>query len=140
MKLEDQVITLKQAKLFREIGITQDSLWYHGYYINPTTIGTGKDIYHKSMYKEILENNEGDNFDISLASAFTVAELGVMLDGSAVTEMNISGKWQAYPPRYIYTDNQPMNFRCDTEAECRAMALLFLIDRKILSVDKINER
>lgn len=128
MKLEDQVCTFEQAKKLKELGIAQKSWFCYSHLLdeknNPIL-----------AFKPTTDNYEGD------ISALTVAELGNILDGAAVSEMNISGKWIAYPPHYIYIDaDTPMSFKCDTEASCRAMALIELIGNGTLSVVKINER
>lgn len=62
MKLENQVCTLSQAKRLRELGVNQNSL----YYWDPTD---------GELYRSVDRTAK----DIGCVSAFTAAELGVLL-------------------------------------------------------------
>lgn len=75
MNLEQQVTSLETSRRLNELGVKQDSLWYHTYYeeLDDTFIELGK--------------NHSD-----VVSAFTVAELGELLP-KRNKRWDIEGKW-----------------------------------------------
>jgi len=120
MKNENQVCTLKQAKKLKKLGVEQKSIWHHCFYVKHGMVGSNYGLYHESMVASLLEDNEGDEFDIEFASAFTVAELGVMLGNKAL---------KIHP-----------QLDCKNEAIDRADDLINLIDYHELLLEGINER
>jgi hypothetical protein len=83
MKLEDQVTSLEISKKLKELGVKQESLFY--YQNNP--YNDGKECIDLMIKKYEARNNENsiintqcDNEDNPKFSAFTVAELGEILN------------------------------------------------------------
>lgn len=80
MNLQDQVTSLELSKKLKDLGVKQESLFYHaktGYSGDYTFIGTPKEM---SWHKELeLHDEAGANTTYDLISAFTVAELEEML-------------------------------------------------------------
>lgn len=108
MKLEEQVVSLELAKKLKELGVKQESYWYHA------TSFTGEmRLYHDTEHKD-------DNRAIS---AFSVAELGEMLPDD-VAEYKESGSWNVLSEKHIkgYSGN---------EADARAKMLIYLIENKL---------
>jgi hypothetical protein len=115
MKIENQVCTLEQAKKLKELGVCQESYLYHVKDI--TTPGT------LSGKEKIIFNQHW--------SAFSVAELGVML-----------GNMAHYPHRsdrneywYVYLDKYE---QYKTEAEVRAAVLIFRLERGAITIAEVN--
>jgi hypothetical protein len=115
MKLEHQVCTLEQAKKLKEIGILQESLFYH-------TMGVpGILIAHQQL-----------NMTVQF-SAFTVAELGIMFDNIDIyPQRAFDGKrWKVLLDRLEY---YPF------EAWARAAYLTWRIGNELLRIQDINAR
>lgn len=125
MKIENQVCSLKQAKHLKAFGIIQRS-YFNYYRINTFeqySLGSGESGFWYS--------------------AFTVAELGVMLPASAYT---------VYQPlnnkSYSFLDAEDLT-SCDnvrlfsihaTEAEARAAMLIYLLENNIITADEVNKK
>lgn len=140
MKIEDQICSLEQAKKLKELGVSfENSLYVFVDNLALKKVEGIKVSKETGSYKHFRKIK--DAMWIKFYSAFTVAELGVMLDSAASTELDLHNNWRAYPPRYVDSDYyMPLDFRCNTEAECRAEALIQLIENDTLSIDKINQR
>jgi hypothetical protein len=78
MKIENQVIPLQQAKRLKEIGV-DGSFYCWVYPTNERMISTRKGVCEAGWAKQIIEENEGDEFDHDMAPAFTVSELAAMI-------------------------------------------------------------
>lgn len=74
MQLENQVCSLEQAKELKDLGVDQDSLFYWNSVQYPFV--TALEVHYG---KSDTETITAFSVMTSLASAFTVAELGVML-------------------------------------------------------------
>lgn len=118
MKIENQVCTLEQAKRLKELGVAQDSLFYHW---------LDYDGYKHACVRMEKWNN-GRQPD---CSAFTVAELGVMLQGceSYTRKSDRNDYW------YIYLDKYE-HFK--TEAETRAALLIYRLERGAITAAEVN--
>jgi hypothetical protein len=92
MKLSEQVCALEQAKKLYALGVERRSLFYH---------------FHGRI--------EHEAFGSEYYSAFTVAELGVMLP----------------PFTYSWMGN---------EAECRAAQLIYLLENNLVTPAETNQR
>lgn len=119
MKLQDQVCTLEQAKKLKELGVSQTGRYswfgFEDKYWVQTTKPVGDE---KLSYSADLERYK-------IASAFTVAELGVMLPLVCNTYRMTDGKWVVlFSPKEHYARKSKY---CDTEAESRADMLLTLL-------------
>lgn len=134
MKIQDQVITLAQAKKLKELGVVQDSFMYFvGAYENTED----QDLELVPAYGYNWNDYpEQSGFPIKYA-AFTVAELGVMLPALCYTEHFTWMEWQ-----WSNIDNAPViskgNF--NTEAEARADLLIYLLEHDIITASEVNQR
>lgn len=79
MNIEEQVCTLEQAKKFYQLGVKQESLWFRVCPANPDIISSTYGVYWHEQAKDIIKDNEGDNFDSAAYSAFTISELAKMI-------------------------------------------------------------
>lgn len=118
--IENQVCTLEQAKRLKELGITQDST----YFIN----SKGQPI-----EAWIVEGDE-DQFH----AAFTVAELGVMLDYCSVTRSEMPG----HKGEFCFPGG-PVKGEClyfPTEAQARAQRLINALEKGRTTAEEVNNR
>lgn len=119
MKLQDQVVSLELAKKLKELGVEQESHFYHEF-VYPD--------YHSII--QSLPSKE--NY-----SAYTVAELGEMLPGNDgthyfVTQKGVMGNlW--YCTRKCMNGNKDDHKTEDkNEANARAQMLIYLIENNLL--------
>ena len=130
MKLEDQVCSLEYAIKLKELGVKQESLFYH---IGYKGCVSGK-IYEKLYIVFKDEEYIQPKYQIS---AFTVAELGVMLpsriNGSRLMCMLesdlINGRFYS-----VGYENLEYYFMGTNEANARAEMLIYLIENKMIEV------
>jgi len=124
MKIENQVCTAQQGKRLMELGISNESLFHH--VIEETALG----IERRVAYLASPPNNH--------IPAFTVAELGVMMPSGYDTmrlEADLN-KWRGYD---LDGADCPSDF-FDTEAECRAAMIIFLLENGHITADECNKR
>lgn len=125
MKLEKQVCSWEPAKLLKELGVKQDSLWYWNIYI------TGKEILSQGKQYEDELALDGSYIKYS-CSAYTVAELGEMLPD-----------WVDFTQKHYNSTSKRTWYRCytkegmmwvdeDKEADARAKMLIWLIENKLI--------
>lgn len=134
MKLEHQVCTLEQAKRLKELGVVQDSVWMWVYPKKEKMISTEKGVYHHLHAKDIIDDNEGDEFDHEAASAWGVAELGVAL-GKHVKDIFLHG------PTLMWTQQKGMNpDMWQYQAHCYANWLIHLLENKLITPESVNDR
>lgn len=134
MKIQDQVCTLEQAKRLKELGINQQSHYswdldnVHGWRVK----GLAADVLNSnSRLFELVE---------SAVSAFTVAELGVMLGGKEHYLPYFTGKvWQRMTKKRQYTN---ITITGESEGEARAAMLIHLLtnNHSGLTPDEVNQR
>lgn len=138
MKLSEQVCTLEQAKKLYALGVERRSLFYH---------------FHGRI--------EHEAFGSEYYSAFTVAELGVMLQkgeiGIPVYESEINTSSETFTTVSIETWITPNIFNCAIvnkefpdrvykecksryEAEARAAMLIYLLENNLVTPAEINQR
>lgn len=142
MKLSEQVISLEQAKRLKELGIEQKSICYHHFQ---------KDY----GFAGVQENKE--NHTVSFGkppmitdmaySAFTVAELGVMLPpftyswmGRANTYGCVSSNQEPNDDYINYSVENGQISNGANEAECRAAQLIYLLENNLVTPAEINQR
>jgi len=128
MTLDQQLTSLELSKRLKVLGATQTSLFYwaqqedaHPLIVGPDAV----DIPNANFY-----------------SAFTVAELGVMMPYCFVSKRRASGRWecgQRYRlevegglARHEFADVSEVFFG-DTEAEVRAKMLIFVLESSPIS-------
>lgn len=153
MKLIDQVITLSQAKRLKELGIRQDAshaAWLrnesHGeteFWCWPVEAQGITNRGYSSPAKGCLEG----------FSAFSVAELGVMLPDKfqyGGEECFVDSvkyckeyKWIA-GIHTVWAHDKPVVAKkyvpADTEAEARAAMLIYLLENKLVTPEEVNAR
>ena len=118
MKLHDQCCTEQQGDRLKELGIAQESLFYH------THSDWG-----------VMPRGSID-FSGDPSSAFTVAELGVML---GTEEWSTNYKKQ----NVFYWDAELFALPFGpypTEAEARAAILIHLLETNVITADDVNKR
>ena len=143
MRIQDQVSTRTQAIKLKGLGIVQNSLYY----------------YHP-IFREPVGGSENNYFNNKeeYSSAFTVAELGIMLP-----DVYADNQWYTIPnagynkegvnlePPHCFSlhigettdkmDSEPFDGYCySTEAEARAEYLIYLLDNKFITPEEINNR
>lgn len=126
MKLEDQVCTIEQAKKLKELGVAQVSLFFHRKYQytkHKLRHNGNRPTPTQTIFNDIGYGSElhGDYVMTESHSAFTVAELGVMM--GEYWEQEITAAY---------------DFTADTEAEERAHYLIGAIESGQLKVDFVN--
>lgn len=136
MKLQDQVCTLEQAKRLKELGIRQDAshaAWLrnecHGkteFWCWPVEAQGISNRGYSSPAKGCLEG----------FSAFTVAELGVMLPHGYDTMFATNDGWRCFDLDGVEVRQQPF----ETEAECRAHAIIRLLESNVITPEEVNAR
>ena len=121
MKLENQVTNLELSRKLKELGVKQESLWYWSWYGQNTFPPDKKYGITRGWTRE------------SEYSAFTVAELGEMLE-----DYMISYKIPAQDSRIKYCCERNKNTAggfceyADTEANARAKMLIYLIENGLI--------
>lgn len=139
MKLEDQLCNLEQSKKLKELGIIQESVFYYTQFSTPTNPNLA--LYgwrQEHMPVEIYFRRQGgiSGKDVFVEySAFTVAELGVVLPSGYDTMYNTGLGWCGYD-----RDGEHFLQSFDTEAECRAAMLIEIIKRKEVTIEECNKR
>jgi hypothetical protein len=124
MKLEQQVCSLELAQKLKKLGVKQESLYYWSDHTIPAT-----------LWNEGAINKMADDFSL-LDSAFTVAELGLLLPygsksfvGSTSGEKcNWTTEWHGANKDWAEGN---MKF-ADTEADARAKMLCYLLENKLI--------
>ncbi len=118
MELSDQVCSLELAKRLKELGVKQESLFWHTEQLNKN---------HKSIYNPIIPvelKDDSHNF----YSAFTVAELGEMLpyyNYSIMFSIRFCDIYLGHPTK------GSIIFKESTEANARAKMLIYLIENNL---------
>lgn len=136
MELSEQVITLEQAKKLKELGVSQNGR-YH-WWQRPS----GEWIFITDAIASFYKRKE----TFVSFSAFTVAELGVMLPEDHYTYYsNNCWKWMvlSYKDQYGHdildiTEHTDSQFK--TESEARADMLINAIEKSRIAVEEVNER
>lgn len=130
MKIENQVCTKLQGEKLEDLGIDCKPVFCY------CLVNGSSD----NSYSVLLPTNYdlADIPDLATtwqAPAFTVAELGVMIDWNFVAP---------YMP-----DNKDSNFYCHTndddfkntnEAQCRADVLIYLLENNLITTKEVNDR
>lgn len=143
MKIENQVCTIEQAKTLKELGISQDSYFHWQHYPKTTYREESLGIVNPLSKEGITDAGES-------WSAFSSAELGEMLivdDDTHFTETRYNehgGEWETITHKRT-EDEQNEGFAMidgsigSTEAESKAEALLYLLEKRILTPEIVKE-
>lgn len=159
MKVEEQVCNLQQAKKLKDLGVETTSLFYYGEYLSKEErkVLIETDWQHDIEWEYGISNNkmkvnatnQNDGCESSwcggnhpygmynrLGSAFTVAELGVMLPiyEESHKASNEKGYW--YCGSLEGVDDWVV---ADTQAEVMAKRLIGLIESQRVRVEEINK-
>ena len=124
MKIENQVCSLNQSNKLKKLGIKQKSFFY--WFYEWVQFGVLVDIEHSAAPTEKPQ---------FVTSAFTMSELGVMLnvtiDGVLPEKYNKKevNAWFAINAKYY-----------QTEADLRAGILIYLLETGLLAVSTCNSR
>jgi len=136
VKLENQVCSLKLAKKLKKLGVKQESA-----FVWQDSLSYGWEF--RAFVDRNIQMGKG------FVSAFTVAELGEMLPdrvrrkGDKVYPYNFV-KWPMPDPMhgwksYIWKPEgfsiPESNMLAKTEANCRAIMLIYLIENKLISLN-----
>jgi hypothetical protein len=152
MKLKDQVCTLEQAKKLKELGVDQRSLWYWEVLKLTGVEGVAKE-------RITVRFNIGHPISSGVVeqqySAFTVAELGIMLpnvSGDYVTSSYYNdhmGLWYCEYRKLSVKDNDHEPYdetwvlekeeEGETEAEARATLLIVLLEQQKINAPSVNQ-
>ncbi len=121
MRIQNQVCTYEQAVKLRELGVSQDSL----HYINSNHLVFNPEVGKKQ----------------NLPSAYTVAELGVMLPEKFKKFIYEHNNTVAYKIKFYEAYGALMDFRfTKPENIQRATDLIYLLEHKIISIELVNKR
>lgn len=118
MKLEDQVCSLWNAKKLAELGVIRKS------YFGVHDLGRVK----KASSIAIEE-------DFGWFDAYTVGELGEMLPHTCYSNKDDLGVCDCYFRGYFRV---PLSVSANTEADARALMLIWLIENKHVDVNELN--
>lgn len=141
MNLTDQVCSLEYAKKLKELGIAQSSLFY---WVKPKSWERHRDppeftIEYIHWFDELQEPLSLKDYETY--SAFTVAELGELLpecipyEGDLMMWNNMNFQDQRYFG-IEYTGSGLESFTAETEANVRAMMLIYLYEQGIVKMTK----
>ena len=124
MPLSKQVTSLELSKKLKELGVKQESLFSWEYTSDFSVIqGIKLNSYIKYGRREFSKSSVYTN-----CSAFTVAELGEMLLNSC--RFSISGKENGL----WIVNNLEKSISADTEADCRAKMLIYLLENGLIKL------
>lgn len=135
MKIEQQVCTRDQAKRLKLLGVNQESYFHYG-----------------DQLENVAESWMHEGNEDTFYSAFTVAELGVMLPPSDISKGEFTNfskganglSWSVdcsiWDAPGFPKDGKPGPVHHYTEAECRAEILITLLEKKLITVDEVNQR
>ena len=164
MKLENQVCSLDQGKILKELGVQGEALfsWFGNEKIlNLDRNDDGMELNTWVFVSSTVPVNnmqEEHRYDISqetpICPAFTVAELGVMLPSTMPYEEHIimrmdSGPWienNGYSCGYIevmadYDMGAYIYSKSGkTEAQARAAMLIYLLEEGLITATEVNQR
>lgn len=145
MKLENQVCSLEQAKRLKQLGIEQVGVF--------AWCPDGAD--EADMFvAETNTDGEGGHFaDGDEYSAYTVAELGVMLTAKsthgrstvgidALPEYTEKNGWYWWPSlsANILDPNYLVQLSADTQAKMYADVLIYRLENKLTTAEEVNQR
>lgn len=138
MDISKQVCTLEQAKRLKELGVNQNSLFYIWFNSSENP------VFPKYCYGWDYDDIVNEHY-----AAYTVAELGVMLPDEYMYRRNLETlmfHWtdDAFGEgRRLHFSNimiASLQEGYETEAECRADALIWLLEKAIITPEQVDQR
>lgn len=161
MKIEQQVCTLNQAKILKEFGVNQKSIWYWEMMKQPVMEGCATE--RVQLYANVGHIVPRGVVQ-AVYSAFTVSELGLMLPDTLIKHFDFpsykipeskeyaidfhtwfcpdQNDYRLFGCRYDHFGNVNIATQTyyGTEAEARAALIIHLIEERLLTVEEINQR
>jgi len=132
MKIENQVVTIEQAKKLKELGVEQKVLYqWKVNDVQTVVIDTPM-----AMWIERYVPPVGNAF----YAAFTVAELGVMLPSETHTQRTGSEDSEYDNWEWVDDGNGNANGLYNTEVEARAAMLIYLLENNLTTAEEVNQR
>lgn len=141
IKLEIQVCSLELAKKLKELGVSQDSFWYWvEHYVSRK----------QGRVWELFQFDEDDKVNPHI-SAFTVAELGILLPAwvrkrgicyhyrGTQPDSTVKNDWYGgyTSSRLEKTEHELIYLHgVDTEANVRAKMLIYLLENELVKANK----
>lgn len=137
MKLENQVTSLELSQKLKELGVKQNSIfnWYY------------RSGFEEPHHHQVLSTREsmhhGDDLNVN-CSAFTVAELGNLLPSYILINglpkflycwKDDAGAWRIHYAQWGEMTDFFVD-KCETEADARAKCLIYLIENKLIDLNK----
>lgn len=145
MNLEQLCTSLELSKRLKELGVKQESIFYHVYSIR-----------HKKTYivleKDYLYYDKSEDRLDMVCSAFTSGELGILMPENIGNLIYISGKDKDYfvCHYHYFLANQFMpNEKNElgwygiidkNEANSKAKLLIYIIENNLVKIEDINAR
>lgn len=127
MELTKQVVSLELAKKLKELGVPQESLFWHCHITYPKL----KKKIHFFRSKEERRIQKGGPVEI-ICSAFTVAELGDLLPDEFISTVRENKKYHIHG--HYSANRESMTYPSDTEADARAKMLIYLLTNKLITL------
>lgn len=131
MKLENQVCSMQQAKHLAELGVEQHQSLFAWTCVMPDPSG------EQYSFEILYTDSPPQTLEEFIASAFTVAELGVMLPAGKYDTCGWSDGWR------IYTEDGHDaigDVTFSSEADARASVLIHLLENKHITAEEVNNR
>lgn len=132
MKLQNQVCNLEQAKKLSELGIVQGkSIFFYDTWMSDK---------NKLQYNSGHQNGDGYKNPESCFSAFTLSELGTMLDSETYTQRTGSEDSKYANWEWMNDGNETGSGLFATEVEARCEMLITALTNGTQSVETCNSR
>jgi hypothetical protein len=140
MKLESQVTSLELSRKLESLGVKQESLFY--WWISNKEEHKNHINFQPAIHYERPIPMKDKNWDWSIVSAFTVAELGEMLPERIAPKTGVTRqfafrrggfKWVSYELQDGYIVHKEF---AETEADARAAMLIWLVENGYLKESK----
>lgn len=139
MELSEQVVSLELAKKMKELGFSQESLfwWFKDYYPDGyLESGEWRIVDRRIIYQRAClfsrKDEDTEIKDGDIISAYSTAELGEMLPSAmSLTRKTVENSWR-------YQDIEGNSLYADTEADARAKMLIYLAEQGLINPKDIK--
>lgn len=138
MKIENQVCTISQSIRLHELGV-EKHISLLSYWPNPKVLKGGA-VEHDGTYTIMLSNHKRTYASAVKDSAFTVAELGIMLPSETYAHRNGSEDSEYANWEWVYDGEEKAWGMFETMAQAMADCLITLIENKIITIQEVNKR
>lgn len=130
MQLEKQVVSLELAKILKELGVEQKSLFWWA------SMMRGDEEESVLVNVETLTRMYKGEYGWVWLSAFTVAELGEMLPWDIVIHRDINKGWHITFQANGLAEKDILFSEDSTEADARAKMLIYLLEQGLIKDSK----